>query len=120
LWDYLKVNLEPSIIASADGHRWAIAAEAIERCEASGASELHVDLLKSIAVLDLFRQASGVTARREVLYTCVGETQGRVDEALGYLLENSFVIFRKYLSGFAVFAGSDFDIEAALEEAVSG
>src|SRR5690625_4494098 len=120
LWDYLKVNLEPSIIASSDGHRWAIAAEAIDRCEASGALELHVDLLKSIAVLDLFRQASGVTANRDVIFTFVYEAQSKIDDALEYLLENSFVIFRKYLSGFAVFAGSDFDIETALEEAVSG
>lgn len=120
LWNYLRVNLEPSIIASSDGHRWAIAAEAIERCEASGASELQVDLLKSIAVLDLFRDTTGITASREVLYNCVNEPTDKVDSALEYLLEKSFVIFRKYLSGFAVFAGSDFDIEAALEEAIVG
>ena len=36
LWDYLRVNLEPSIMASPDGHRWTMAAEAMERCHASG------------------------------------------------------------------------------------
>ena len=36
LWDYLRANLEPSILASPDGHRWALAVEALERCEASG------------------------------------------------------------------------------------
>lgn len=36
LWDYLRANLEPSILASPDGHRWALAAEALERCEALG------------------------------------------------------------------------------------
>ena len=30
LWDYLRANLEPSILASPDGHRWALAAEALE------------------------------------------------------------------------------------------
>ncbi len=40
LWDYLRANLEPAILASADGHRWSIAADAIERCQASGASPL--------------------------------------------------------------------------------
>jgi len=29
LWDYLRINLEPSILASPDGHRWALAAEAL-------------------------------------------------------------------------------------------
>lgn len=119
LWDYLKVNLEPSITASSDGHRWAIAAEALDRCEASGASELHIELLKAIAVLDLFRQHSGVNPSREVLYTCVDAASSEVDAALEDLLENSFVVFRRYLSAFAIFAGSDFDLETALDEALS-
>ena len=29
LWDYLRTNLEPSILASPDGHRWALAVEAL-------------------------------------------------------------------------------------------
>jgi hypothetical protein len=31
LWDYLQINLEPAILASPDGHRWAQGAEAVER-----------------------------------------------------------------------------------------
>ena len=34
LWDYLRINLEPSILASPDGHRWALAVDALGRCEA--------------------------------------------------------------------------------------
>ena len=36
LWDYLRINLEPSILVSPDGHRWATAADALGRCEAQG------------------------------------------------------------------------------------
>src|SRR5262249_27941418 len=36
LWDYLRVNLEPSILASPDGHRWSLAVDVIERCEGIG------------------------------------------------------------------------------------
>jgi hypothetical protein len=43
LWDYLRINLEPAILASADGHRWAQGAEAVERCEARG-TPLHIRL----------------------------------------------------------------------------
>ena len=32
-WDYLRANLEPAILASPDGHRWATAVDALERCE---------------------------------------------------------------------------------------
>ena len=35
-WDYLKANLDQAILASPDGHRWAVAAEAVERAEAKG------------------------------------------------------------------------------------
>ena len=40
VWDYLRVNLEPSIIASPDGHRWAMAVDALERCHAVGGDDL--------------------------------------------------------------------------------
>ena len=40
LWDYLRINLEPSILASPDGHRWALAMDALERCEAMGGGRL--------------------------------------------------------------------------------
>src|SRR5262249_39697537 len=60
LWNYLRANLEPSILASPDGHRWALAAEALERCEAAGGDALHVKMLKMIAVIDLFKERSGL------------------------------------------------------------
>ena len=49
--DYLRINLEPSIMASPDGHRWALAADVLERCEAMGGEELHLRLLKTIALV---------------------------------------------------------------------
>ena len=42
LWDYLRFNLEPSIMASPDGHRWALAVDALERCQTLAADELHL------------------------------------------------------------------------------
>ena len=41
-WDYLRVNLEPSIMASPDGHRWALAIDALDRCAAGGGDELQL------------------------------------------------------------------------------
>jgi len=118
LWDYLRINLEPSIIASPDGHRWAMAAEAIDRCEANGGSSLHIELLKTIAVLDLFRERSGLYPSRELLCTTVSNNADEVESALDDLRRWSFVIYRKHLSSFAIYAGSDFDIEAAVERAL--
>jgi len=119
LWDYLRINLEPSILASPDGHRWALAAEAIERCEVIGGDELHLKLLKTIAVVDLFKERSSLTAGEKLLFACVpGHTDKAVKQALEQLGRWSFVIFKKFLSAYAIFAGSDFDIDGAVETAL--
>ena len=120
LWDYLRANLEPSILASPDGHRWALAAEALERCEAIGSNELHICLLKTIAVIDLFKERSGLVARFELLRNCYpGETAKTLEKTLSDLDTWSFTTFKKFLGAHAIFAGSDFDIDRAVRGALN-
>ena len=119
LWDYLRVNLEPSILASPDGHRWAMAAEALERCEAIGGDALHIRLLKTIAVIDLFKERSGLVASSELLRTCFPEiAHSTLEKALTQLDKWSFTIFKKFLDAHSIFAGSDFDIDQAVRAAL--
>ena len=119
LWDYLRTNLEPSILASPDGHRWALAAEALERCEAIGGDELHIKLLKTIAVVDMFKERSGLVANSVLLEACFPQLSAK---ALGKILDDldrwSFTIFKKFLDAHAIFAGSDFDIDQAVRAAL--
>ena len=58
-WDYLRDNLEPSILASPDGHRWSTALEALERSESRGGTANHLLMAKTIAVIDQFREHTG-------------------------------------------------------------
>ena len=117
LWDYLRVNLEPSILASPDGHRWAMAAEAIERCEALGGDALHIRLLKAIALIDLFKERSGLMPTDELLAACVGGApKGQIPAALNQLKNWSLVIYRKFVDAYAIYAGSDFDIDRAVQD----
>ncbi len=116
LWDYLRLNLEPAILSSPDGHRWAIAAEAIDRCGAIGREELYLQILKVIAVIDLFKDRSGLQASEEVIASCLpGVTTHAVKEGLSSLSKWSLIIFKKFAESYAVYAGSDFDIDAAIE-----
>lgn len=121
LWDYLRTNLEPAILASPDGHRWSMSVEAIERCDAVGGSAIHLRILKTIAILDLFRERSGLSATAELLATCVEDRQSapKVDKALKELQGWSLIVFRKHLDAYAIYAGSDFDIDRALAEALT-
>jgi hypothetical protein len=116
-WDYLRTNFEPSILASADGHRWAATAEAVERAEARF-SPVHVDLVKTVGLIELLRNGSGLAAEDGVLSVSVMETTPfAVKNALKELESASILIFRKHLDAWGVYAGSDFDIEAAVREA---
>jgi hypothetical protein len=114
LWDYLRINYEPAIQASPDGHRWAQAVDAVERAERAG-SALGERMAKTVAVIDLFRNGSGVMASPDVLATCGGEaSQEEVATALGGLVRASALVFRRHVDAYAVYAGSDFDIEAEI------
>ena len=117
LWDYLRANMEPSILASPDGNRWATALEALERCEAKGGGEEHSQLGKTIAIIDLFREHSGIRATRNILKVATSSISPRQQSRILKDLEKwSIVAFRRHLDAFAIHAGSDFDIEAAIQE----
>lgn len=115
LWDYLQTNLEPAILASPDGHRWATALDALHRADARDASPDHVALLKTIALIDLFKDRSGLIASADLLQTCVSD-QAKIQPLLDDLKSWSVVIYRAHAGAHAIYAGSDFDIDAAVDE----
>lgn len=116
LWDYLRANLEPAILASPDGHRWSTALDAVERCEARGGGADHLIVLKTLALLDLFKDRSGLSATEAVLASALPDASGLTD-ILADLTRWSVVVFRRHIGAFALYAGSDFDIDAAVSEA---
>ena len=118
-WDFLRANLEPSILASTDGHRWAQAVDAVERVEVKG-DPLRTALAKNVAVIDLFRNGSGLAAEPIVLRSLFLDIPvADVDRAMSDLASWRVAIFRKHTGSWAVFEGSDFDIEAAVAKARS-
>ncbi|MCY4227322.1 MAG: ATP-binding protein [Gammaproteobacteria bacterium] len=119
LWDYLNINLEPSILASPDGHRWAMASEAINRCESLGGDDFPLKLLKSIVLIDMFRDRSGLMPTKKVLKSCVkGHTESEVSAALKQLEAWSLITFRKFTDSYSIYAGSDFDIDSTVRDAL--
>lgn len=120
LWDYLRANLEPAILASPDGHRWSVAVEAVDRCEGGEGDRLQIDVIKTIAVVELFRERSGIAATKALLAVGLpGSKEAEIRAALDTLAQRSLVVFRRHLGAYGVYAGSDFDIEAALDSALA-
>ncbi|WP_213780755.1 ATP-binding protein [Caballeronia sp. dw_276] len=116
-WDFLRANLEPAILASPDGHRWAQAVEAVERAQSRGGA-LHISLIKNIAIIDLFRSGSGLAAEPAILKSLHPLVTGdEVQAALAELDRWRVAIFRKHIGAWSVFEGSDFDIDVAVSDA---
>lgn len=116
-WDYLKANLEPTIIASPDGHRWAQCCDAVERAEARG-SDMHVGLTKTIALIEMFRTGSGLVANDQVLGVATpSASTDEIRKALEELAGWKILIERKHLGAWGIYAGSDFDVEGAINSA---
>lgn len=115
-WDYIQLNLESSIIASSDAKLWALANDSLAKCEALGGNEEHLRLLKTISVIDIFKGRSGLAASQNLLETC--DFKNGLSPLLKDLKKWSLVRFKKYNDSFSIFEGSDFDLEAAIDEAI--
>lgn len=117
-WDYLRTNLEPAILSSPDGHRWAQSAEAVSRAAAKGAGPAESLLIKSIAVIDLFRPVSGLAAEDTVLRSATPWlSDDEFAESLERLSHWRVAVFRRHVGAWTIFEGSDFDIEIAVTKA---
>jgi hypothetical protein len=138
LWDYLQTNHEPSILASPDGKRWSEAAEAVLRAtHRSRSTTAHIEITKTIGLLDLFGRPFGLQATEEILSTTVNlqpstekrrgrppknknfpQTSGSVEAILNDLKEWSVAIPRRHAGAWGLFAGSDIDIELELSKVI--
>ena len=117
LWDYLRDNLEPSILASPDGHRWSTAVEAFERCESRGGTVEHLMIAKTIAVIEQFREHAGFYPSKDVLSIATSSMAATTrTEVLKDLEQWSIVVYRRHLGAYAIHSGSDFEIETAIDE----
>jgi hypothetical protein len=119
LWDYLGSNFGMALASGNDGNRFSLAFEAIERAAAKG-TDVHVALTKSAAVIEFFRNGSGLALADDILAQAapdVPEEQRRA--AISDLLDWAVLIRQPRLGGYALFAGSDFDLEDAISRSVA-
>ena len=119
LWDYLAANFGMALASGPDGSRFSLAFEAIERAGAKGHA-IHVALTKAAAVIEFFRNGSGLALADDVFAQALPDTgSAELASAITDLLEWAIFIRQPRLGGYALFAGSDFDLEAAIGKASS-
>lgn len=111
LWDYLVANRGMAALGGAEGPRFALGLDALDRCAARGGGTEHETILKTVALLDLLRETVGCRATRTVLAASLpGEATSRLDAALADLLSWSVLVHRRHLDAYTLFAGSDIDV----------
>lgn len=116
LWDYLETNLEHAILGSPDGHAWAEASEAINRIDVN---EVTLNILKSIALINLFGKSAKLYATEQLIQAASGiENIADLKEHLNRLQDASTIIYRKHQSSWVIFEGSDLDLPSLLEEKI--
>ncbi|WP_234495609.1 hypothetical protein [Vibrio maritimus] len=119
LWDYLEINLEHAILGSPDGHGWAAATESIRQATKKQVPEKAIEILKSIALITLFGKPANLAATEEMLFAASGiKDKEELSEYLQSLKKASCIIYRKHLSSWVVFEGSDLDIPSLIEEKI--
>ncbi|PRA78353.1 ATP-binding protein [Ochrobactrum sp. MYb29] len=118
LWDYLTANFGMALTAGRDGNRFSLAFEAIERAAAKG-NALHVILTKSAAIIEFFRNGSGVTLSDDFLTASTPDfDKVAIAKAIKDLVDWAILIHQPRLGGYALFAGSDFDLDEAIGRAI--
>lgn len=114
LYDYVMASLGPSLFAQHRGKLWSEVQTALDRLH--DASETEIRLAKTIGLLQALGPAAGIPASAAVLRAALRgvATDAQVDEGLNTLSKKSVVVFRRHTGSYALWEGSDVDIEDRL------
>ena len=120
LYDYLKANMEHRLYASRNGKKWAEIDSALDRLPEP--SPMLMQLIKTIGVLNIIGEViPNLKASEQLLHYALDdntkEFTSEFEGALAILKKRSIAIYRLYNKAYALWEGSDIDIEAKLREA---
>ena len=119
LWDYLDVNWRSSIAVSSDSHHFANVRDALVRLESfEDVKPEHEEVLKAISIIELTSQITGINASSKALQIALGLTANKITRSVNYLKNKSIIIYRNFKKSYALYDGSDFDIEDELSKAL--
>jgi energy-coupling factor transporter ATP-binding protein EcfA2 len=117
LYDYVMASLGPGVFAQHRGKLWAEVQTALDRLH--DATDVQVRLAKTIGLLQALGPAAGFPASSTVLVAALRGLagEGEVEAALKELSRRSVVVFRRHTGSYALWEGSDVDIEDRLQAA---
>jgi hypothetical protein len=117
LYDYVMASLGPSLFAQHRGKLWAEVQSALDRLH--DATKLEVSLAKSIGLLQALGPISGTSSSLGTLHAALkgAASHAEVEEAILSLSRRSVIVFRRHTDSYALWEGSDVDIDDRLQVA---
>jgi len=113
IYDYFIANQPAAVSDYATHRRWAEVVTSIERL--GDAPKAEINILKTIGILNIIGSKGGFKASKPLLDTCL-PNKTAVKNALKSLQDKSVITYRRFNAEYRVWQGSDFDLEAALQE----
>lgn len=114
LYDYVTSTLGTTVLLGDRSRHWAEIEQAINRLS-SGAPPLASSVIKAIGLLDLYGGAVGLKASKDILKLSL-DSQDQVSTVITYLESISIIVYRRYENAYALWEGSDVDLEACYQD----
>jgi hypothetical protein len=114
LYDYVMASLGPGLFAQHRGKLWAEVQSALDRLH--DASQLEIRIAKIVGLLQALGPAAGISASSGALQSALKgtATETQVEEAIQSLSRRSVLVFRRHTGSYALWEGSDVDIDDRL------
>jgi hypothetical protein len=117
LYDYVMQSLGMAVIGGDQSRRWFEIEHAIERIPVT-APDLAISIVKTIGLINMYGNVVGLSASVETIKLALGNPKD-ADFAIEYLEKASIIVFRRYISAYALWEGSDVNLEERYNEALS-
>ncbi|MBX3399558.1 MAG: hypothetical protein KF873_12515 [Gemmataceae bacterium] len=117
VYDYVMASLGPGLFAQHRGKLWAEVQSALDRLHDAG--ELEVRVAKTVGLLQALGSVGGVSASAGLLQAALKgtATETQIADAVQSLTRRSVVVFRRHTGSYALWEGSDVDIDDRLQAA---
>jgi hypothetical protein len=114
LWDYVTTALGAATYRGAHSRRWSEIEQALTRI-GSDAHPLAEAVVKAVGLLGLYGRPVGLRPSQSAIALALEDPEG-VSVALQYLEKKSILIYRKHEASYALWEGSDVDLDRGYQE----
>lgn len=117
LYDYVTNTLGSAVLLGEQTKKWGEIEHAIERIPFD-APDIARSIVKAVGLLSMYGAAVGLSASEHALKMALGN-DSTIGEGLDYLSRLSIIVHRRFTGGYALWEGSDVDLESCYKEAQS-